>query len=122
MKKLIVTAALALSSTAFAGAVNPGFAYCTVYSDNSGFCEGTFRGFQATTNGADYVTFAYRTSGTSYFGASLNGRQYTCYPSTTMQGLWDKMQFLTESLWAITWDATGTCTAMSFQNSSAYVK
>ena len=97
-------------------------ASCTKYSDGSGYCSGTMRGFRKSGGANDQVSLYITWAGLVSFNANLNNKGYSCLFSTSSTSL---MQFATavtqaNGYFVISWDSGGACGYSYYYQGSAY--
>jgi hypothetical protein len=126
MRRLLITLSVlgfvALTpESSQAGYVAADSASCTKYSDGSGYCSGTMRGFRQSSGTYDQAIF-YVTPTFVSFNASLAGTGYGCMFSTTSVGI---MAFATAATqtngyFLVSWDSNGYCGTSYYYQGSSY--
>jgi len=127
MRRILITlsilglAALAPASSQ-AGYAAGDSASCTKYSDGSGYCSGTMRGFRKSGGANDQVYLYITAAGMVNFTANLNSKGYACVFSTSTTSI---VQFATavtqaNGYFVISWDSSGACGTSYYYQGSAY--
>jgi hypothetical protein len=91
---------------------------CSKAADGSGWCMGNFQSFRTHSDPNTYASFVEHATGTRLFQAWWPGiGLVSCVPNATVAGLWPRVMSH-EGFFNVSWDATGTCTALILNNGS----
>jgi hypothetical protein len=101
------------------------FAYCVRYSDNSGWCEGSYAAFQASTDPNAYAEVSTSTMGNGlYFFAEYNNTYVSCLVPWTagFEHLQDQITKLPlhKGGFYVAFNAGGYCTDVDLYQASFY--
>jgi hypothetical protein len=110
----LVTTSLA---PARAGELDLSTGECTLNSDGSGGCEGSFTGFREHADPTARAMFVQKL-GYAWFYATSHKVSMMCTPSDEVHALWPLAMALRTSF-AIEWDKNGVCTGLWLYNDSS---
>jgi len=130
LKPMLSAIALIATLTLLPASSQAGFwfgtypAYCYKNADGSGSCRGSVLGFRTNADPNAYVYIVgWSTAGYSpsaSFSAYINGTSYSCFTSDALVA--ERVNALSShtNLFAVSWDATGTCISTSSYSISYY--
>jgi hypothetical protein len=100
----------------------PANAFCTITPGTS-FCDGSFAGFQQSSDPNANAGFTSGTGGNS-FSAELNGQNFGCTVSSTLYpqvlATWPQLSSFRNGFFFVGWDPQGFCNALVIFNGSGY--
>lgn len=121
---VVACGVVGVGSSALAGYTGQS-AFCTAYSDGSGFCYGSFLGFRNHPNSLVFASFTDSESGYREFSAryapdSTSAAQfYGCMPGDAVKPLWSAA-IQHRGYFYISWGANGLCNRLHLANGSQY--
>jgi hypothetical protein len=124
--KLGAVAAVTLATLAVPGRSEAGDSSyvlpdCVKYTDGSGYCRGSMKGFRNSSYADAWATFEADITGSwTYFFARYNNQYFSCYPNTDTSSRYASA-LAANGYFYVRWDSSATCTTLYvFNESSAY--
>ncbi len=118
---VVAVAALVMPAVSQAGDGAQFSPDCVKYTDGSGYCRGSMKGFRNSSFADSWVSFEMEVAlGWSTFYARHNGQNYTCYPDQATSARFASAM-ASNGYFYVKWNASAVCTNMRVLNdSSAY--
>lgn len=116
---VVAVAALVAPGVSQAGDATQYVPECVKYTDGSGYCRGSMKGFRNSTYADAWVQFETDVAtGWTYFFARYNGLGYGCYPDTASSARFASAM-ASNGYFMVRWNASAVCTNMYVFNESA---
>ena len=118
-----------LSGVAVAALVAPGASQagdstqfspdCVKYSDGSGYCRGSMKGFRNSSFADAWVQFETDVgNGWTFFFARYNGRSFACYPDSASSARFASA-LASNGYFEVRWNPSAVCTNLYVYNESS---
>jgi hypothetical protein len=117
---LVAFSVLAVADAGRAGQSFSAGASCTSNTDGSGSCRGSYNGFLASTDVNAYAAFWNEGATYGVFVAELDGKYYSCTSNNPGSAWFAISAGSPAASFAVSWDSTGTCNAVSMESGSQF--